>query len=274
MTFIGFSWQQLGAFVANVGNLSDDKIRQFAQVGGRWIAVLGYNDVAAGDNLAQLPALRQKLAPYGVRLGLWANYYGGDPALYAQDTKDIVSAHSPMAFVIGDAENSYQDNTKMSYLTSELRKQFPLGTKALAISTNSPNDSVVYNGRLTGYSDPYVESFRKQNIHLLPQWYLSPLYWGPWHLADATMSWVKDHGMQDNWEDDSYADHRAVTMAQIHGTVEPTGVEDADLPGALDLMVKAKSVGYGKGLSIYLLERTPASDFTAIGAQRGILYNG
>jgi hypothetical protein len=59
---------------------------------------------------------------------------------------------------------------------------------ARTIGTFTPNASSVYNGRQDGYPAPAGESFRAKNIHLLPQWYSSPRYWGPWTRPDQTMA--------------------------------------------------------------------------------------
>lgn len=271
---IGFSWTQLGAFIANVKNLPDAQLDLLASVGGRWVIPVLYEDPdSAADNLARLPDLQNRCASRGIRVGCWANVRGDDPAKYVADIKPIVVKNKLSPLVL-DAEAYYQGNTKMAFLVDAFRTAFPVGTKAFAISTNSMNDSQVYNGRKGGYPAPAGESFRAKNVHVLPQWYSSPNYSGFSTHADLNMKWVDERGMEDNWEDTKYADRRAVMKTQIHGTLEVTGLENASLQTTLDECVRARKLyGLGRGISLYLLENTPASDFPLLKAQRGYLYS-
>lgn len=280
MALKGFSWMQLGAFTANIGNITEGQLDAFADAGGRWIIPVLYNDQdSAAKNLAELPQKKAWFASKGIRTGCWANVYGGDPDQACADVKAIVSQYglSPVVF---DAEIAYQGNTKMAALAESIRKTWPVGTKAVAVSTNSPNDSVVYNGRLGAYPAPTLRSFRAKNIHLLPQWYSarnedgSWKYVGRWTHADQTMEWVQSHGMLDNWQDLGYSDQRAIRPStMIHGTLEVTGLENAVLQDSINECVTARqNYGLGKGVSIYLLENTPAADFVRLKAQAGYLY--
>ena len=277
---IGFSWTHLGAFSANIGNVSPAQLDGFADAGGRWIIPVLYNDESSAEkNLAELPQKKLWFASKGIRTGCWANVYGDDPDKACADVKAIVTKYglSPVVF---DAEIAYQGNTKMAELAESMRKTWPLGTKALAVSTNAPNDSCVYNGRTGPYPAPVNKSFRTKNIHLLPQWYSAKkadgswLYWGKWTHADQTMEWVQSNGMLDNWEDLGQNDHRAIKPGtMIHGTLEVTGLENASLQESIDECVVARQhYGLGKGISIYLLENTPVADFPRLKAQQGYLY--
>lgn len=270
---IGFSWRQLGAFIVSLRAVSDDMLDEFAAIGGRWVVPVVYNDpTVESDNRMLLPSFIPRARERGIRVGGWFNTYGEDAAKYAADIKRITFNHS-LALVVVDAEAAYQGNTKMAVLVDELRKVFPAGTKAIGVSTNAANDSVVYNGRQGAYPAPKGQSFRAKNVHLLPQWYSAPRYWGIWTHADQNMEWVHHHGMLDNWEDASFPDSRAVRKDMIHGTLEVTGVESAVLKTSIDeCIIARKQWGLGFGISLYMLENMPAADYALVHAQKGILY--
>jgi hypothetical protein len=271
----GFSWSQLGAFVGVVRNVSPAQLDAFSGVGGRWIVPVVYDDPSADDNLANINVLKENCVPRGIRIGGWFNVRGNDPVKYATDIKLITTTYK-LSHVVVDAEAQYQGNTKLTSLVAELRKVFPLRTKAIGISTNSMNDSQVYNGRVDTYEYPETwKSFRDLNVRVLPQWYSSPRYWGIWTHADQNMAWVAKRGMEDNWLDVKYSDRRAVRRNMIHGTLEVTGLEGASLKTTLDECVQARlKSGLGKGISIYLLENAPLEDFALLDQQKGFLYSG
>lgn len=271
-SLIGFSWQQLGAFIATGQNVDDARLDRFAAAGGRYILPILYGDAATGPwNLANIASLKARAAARGIRTGIWVGCHGQDPAKMMADVKAIVTKHN-LSPVVLNAEGAYQLNTKLSFLMEEARKAFPLGTMALGHSTNSMNDSQVYNGRKGGAPAPGEKSFRDLNIHVLPQWYS----WvpGPWQHADQNMAWVTTDGMLDNWRDEGYLDKRAVAKSQIHGTLEVTGLEGASLQQSINecLVARAKD-GLVKGISIYTLENAPESDFALLKAQKGVLFS-
>jgi hypothetical protein len=88
------------------------------------------------------------------------------------------------------------------------------------------------------------------------------------------MSWLKDHGTEDNLNDPSYANKRAVALSYVHPTLEVTGLEDANLAHGLSQCAAAYKYGLTPGFSIYLLENMPESDFALLAGQRGTLYLG
>ena len=268
----GFSWQQLGAFIATARNVDNARLDAFADAGGRWVAPVLYGDDATGPwNLANLESLKARCEARDIRVGIWAACQGGDPARIIADVDAIVRKHA-LSFVILNAEAPYQGNTELAKLMAEARRVWPLGTRAIGHSTNSMNDSQVYNGRKGGYPvKPDERSFRDQNIHVLPQWYS----WvaSPFMHADTAMQWVHENGMLDNWEDRGYRDLRAVAKSQIHGTLEVTGLEGASLAQSIAEVKTAQAkYGYGKGISIYTLENAPPSDFARLKAQKGVLF--
>jgi len=268
----GFSWQQLGALVATGRNVDDNRIRAFGAIGGRWVAPVVYGDDATGPwNLANLASFKARCAQHDIRVGAWVACQGGDPAKIIADVDAIVKQHK-LPFVILNAEAPYQLNTELAKLMAEARRVWPKGTLAIGHSTNSMNDSQVYNGRKGGYPvKPGEQSFRDQNIAVLPQWYS----WvpSPYMHADTNMAWVHTDGMLDNWEDTGYADKRAVAKSQIHGTLEVTGLEGASLAQSVaECEVAQKKWGYGKGISIYTLENATAGDFALLQTKKGVLF--
>jgi hypothetical protein len=271
MALPGFSWQNLGAFIATAQNVDDARLDRFAAAGGRYILPILYGDAATGPwNLANIASLKARALARGIHTGIWVGCHGQDPTTMMAEVKAIVDEHK-LACVVLNAEAEYQLNTQMAHLVDAARKAFPLGSRALAVSTNSMNDSQVYNGRKGGYPAPVGQSFRAKNIHVLPQWYS----WvpSPFMHADSSMKWVHEEGMLDNWLDTKYADKRAVAKSQIHGTLEVTGLEGASLTQSLTEVSKAKALyGYGLGISIYTLENAPASDFALLKAQKGVLF--
>lgn len=268
----GFSWQQLGAFIATGQNVSDSHLDKFAAVGGKWVIPVLYGDDAGGVwNRANITSFQARCRARDIRVGLWASCHGGDPVKMIREIDAFVKAHK-IPFVVLNAEGAYQLNTELAKLMREARKTWPKGTLAIGHSTNSMNDSQVYNGRIGGAPAPGEQSFRDQNIHVLPQWYS----WvpGPWQHADQNMAWVTSDGMLDNWRDEGYADKRAVAKSQIHGTLEVTGLEGASLKQSIEECLRAKrDHGLVKGISIYNLENTPEGDWALLKAQRGVLFS-
>ena len=257
----GFSWQQLGAFTESLENLlsSGDKLEKFIAAGGRWVAPVLYNDVSAAANEARLPELRDRLAGRAT-VGIWANGIGSDPVADAKAIAHLVSSHG-LGFIILDLESWYAypngDSLKMPKLVAAMRQQFPLGTKAIGVSTNTLNDAMVWNGRGADRL-----SFATHNVHVLPQWYVQ--YKSTWTDPVANMEWLSQHGFEDNFFAVETLDHRAVPAKYVHGTLEPTGVEGASLADGLARLKEAQAYGYTKGLSLYLLERTSDADLELV----------
>ena len=269
---IGFSWQQLGAFVATGQNVNDERLDRFADAGGRWIVPVLYGDDASGPwNRANIESLKARAAARGIRTGIWAACHGGDPVKLIADVKAFSDRYN-LAPIVLNAEGPYQLNTELAKLMAEARKAWPLGTKAIGHSTNSLNDSQVYNGRKGTYPPkPGEQSFRDQNIHVLPQWYS----WvpSPWQHADQNMKWLHEEGMLDNLRDEGYTDKRAVAKSQVHGTLEVTGLEGASLRQSIEeVMIAQAKYGYGLGISIYTLENAPDEDFALLKSQKGVLF--
>lgn len=269
----GFSWRQLGAFVYTGADLSDDQLDRFAQAGGRYLLPVIYGDSVAGPwNIANLKSLGQRASSRGLRVGAWVSCHGEDPAVVVGQSAAVIDSHA-LAPIVFDAESEYQGNTKLSMLTLEARKKWPVGTKAIAVTTNSLNDSVVWNGRKGSTLEKDAHSLRELHVHVLPQWYNAPRYIGScWAHPVCNMDWLEHNGMLDNFRSPTFPDGRAVDLAHVHGAVEATGVEDADLAGELKLCKLALPFGCGKGIVLYTLERAPADDFDVLAGYRNTLY--
>lgn len=273
-------FQQLGAFVAVGQNLTDQQLASFAAAGGRWIVVLvaqlGYpddHDPSAQWNLGNIESLKGRAARYGISTGGWFNGWvggiqGTTPTQDAQKIADIVHAHN-LGPVVLDLESPYRAQPQaFAELILQTRRLLP--TRGLGVSTNEPNDSLIYNGGLFGIG----ASLRRLGVKLLPQWYNAPAYGqGTWMRPDSTMEWIVAHGFEDNWFDPFWVNRRAVPLSGVHGTLEVTGLEGADLAAEISEMRRAKTnFNYTPGMSIYTLETTPPGDFYLLSLLRGYLF--
>lgn len=280
---IGFSWTQLGAFTARADAITDETLDAFAAAGGRYVvpllAQLGRDpddDVRA--NRAYFPELVNRCTTRGIRVGSWLNGWGGDPEAEALEATRIVKSLTSrlLAPAVLDLEAAYQGNTKLAQLTNAIRRsdRLPVGSVPIGVSTNSLNDSQVYNGRQGSRRAVVDHSFRTLKIAALPQWYDGEPYRGsPWADPVQNATWIKQHGAEDNFDDPTYSDRRGLRLDQVHASVESTGIEGARLTVSLAAVLSAiVTVGIGKGLLVYLLERTPSSDFELIRSYRGRVY--
>jgi hypothetical protein len=278
-------FQQLGAFVQNVENLTDDQLVRFSVAGGKWIVVLlaqlGYpddHDPSCVSNLAHIEALKARCVQFGISVGGWFNGWAGgilNHTAYqdAQQVADIVHQHN-LGPVCLDLEAAYQWPggivSALPPLLAGVRLRLP--ARSIFVSSNSPNDSFLWNG-----GPRYAGCMYRLGIRLAPQWYNSPPYGqrsNPWTTPDLTMEWLQAHGMEDNFRDPMAPGQRAVPLSFVHGTLEVTGLEGADLAGELhDLREAQAHYGYTKGFSIYTLESTPVDDFKLLAAERGHLFS-
>lgn len=261
-------WQGLGSFVYTGENLGEDKVQRFAEIGGSWVIPVLYGDDAAGPwNLANLGGvLKPMCARHGVKVGGWFNGWGGDPVVDADNVAAIVKAYK-LDPVVLDLEAAYQKNPDVfPQLLKDMRVRLPQAS--LGVSTNSLNDSLIWNGR--GLTPR--ESARRLGYRVLPQWYNSPNYLGPWADPAQNMAWLWANGTKDNFFDPSYANQRAVPLSYVHGTAETTGLEGADLSQSLPRFAAAKAYGLTPGMSTYLLEVQPDGDFDLLQQHRGTLY--
>lgn len=270
-------FQQLGAFVIQTGDVSDDRLDHFAAIGGKWIvpvlAQLGYpadHDPDCVHNLAGIEAFKRRCSDRGISCGGWFNGWNGgelhtNPSQDAQQVADIVKPHN-LGPIVLDLESAYQGNpTALPALIYEVRRR--IITREIVVSTNSPNDSMPWNGHAL-WGD-YRGSMRRLNVKLAPQWYP---WMGQWGSPVQTMQWIQAHGTEDNFHDPTYANQRAVALSMIHGTLEATGVEGAALAPQLVELEQARAYGYTTGLSLYVLEQAPDSDLDLIAQHRGRLY--
>jgi len=265
-------WQGLGAFCANAPNLGSDALDRFQAAGGSWICFVLYNDSAnAEHNQDVMPTMKAELAKRGIAACGWYNYFGDDPETFADDTCNLHKAWG-LTLAIFDCEDAVVGNTKLARLTKEIAKRFLPNT--VGISTNQLNDSVVWNGRIEGEAPGLWLSAHALGIRVLPQWYIAPRYAGStWTDPVANMKWLSGPGgTSDNLLDSKAKNKRAVPLSYVHGTGEVTGLEDADLDMFLGRCKLAQQYGLTKGISLYLIENAPASDFDLVNRYRGDLY--
>ena len=271
-------WQQLGGFVGEGFDLSYEQLEDFHRVGGRWIAVLlaqlGYpydHDPACTRNVAALLHIKEWCQQLGIACGGWfVGWAGGElnqsPAEDAEQVRRMVQGFN-LGPVILNCENAYQNYPQeLPKLLYETRLR--LKTRSIGVSTNSPNDSLIWNGGLLGHK----ACCHALSIKMLPQWYSSPNYSGPWFHPDLNMAWLKDHGMEDNFYCSVRKNHRAVAQSEVHGTLEVTGLEGSSLAISLAELNAATQYGFTKGFSVYLLESMPHEDFGRLASVAGKLF--
>ena len=272
-------FQQLGAFVNHVEKLTDERLKLFAQSGGRWIvpllAQLGYpddHDPACVYNLKHIGDLLARCAKPGIGLavGGWFNGWAGGTlgttaTQDAQHVADIIHSHPFTGPCVLDLEVAYKmQPQEMPKLVSACRAKMP--TRGLLVSTNEPNDSMIYNGGASGDA----ASFWHLGVRLAPQWYP---WMGKWGSPTQTMEWITAHGMEDNWHDPHGPNGRAVPRTWVKGTLEATGLEGSSLaPQITDFRVAKAKYGLDYGLSLYTLESAPDSDLGLLAAERGKLF--
>lgn len=275
-------WQQLGAFVVDASAVSNDRLQQFYSSGGRWVVVLlaqlGYpddHDPAVVQNLGLIDQFRVRCLQHGIACGGWFNgWAGGDQGTTAlQDAEKVatITRNRNLGPVVLDCETPYSwpngHPDELPKLVAATRAKLP--GRSIGVSTIYPNDAAIWNGGSLGVA----KSMRRLNVAMLPQSYNAPVYGGAqWMNPALTFQWLKAHGMEGNFRDDSYENKRAVGLSQIHPTVETTGLEGADLAGELQQLHQAKAYGFTFGFSIYTLEAAPDSDFALLAATRGTLF--
>lgn len=257
---LSFSWQQAGAFIYTGANVDYARLAKASASGIRWVAPVIYNDSTAGPyNLGNLEALKVQAHSLNMNVAGWFNGAGGDPELDAANIAGITEAHGLTAIIL-DLEAPYQAPEGraelMPQLLRYLRARFPVGTKAIAVTTNGLNDAMIWNGRCGPAATASDRSVRDLNVAVIPQWYLNG---GTWADPVANMDWLQAHGMEDNFLDPGYVDKRALALAQIHGAVWA----DSSVPTAEQVkrLREAKAHGYGKGLVWYTLELMADADF-------------
>lgn len=274
-------WQQLGAFVAEADKITDDRLRLFYRAGGRWLVVLldqlGYphdHDPAVVRNHLLMPSFKDRCTQQGIACGAWFNGWAGGPlnwtaAQQAEQIEALVRRWN-LGPVVLDLEAPYMfpggRPQELPRLVWEVRQR--LKTRAVGVSTNSLNDSMIWNGGELGPA----ASLRRLGVAVLPQTYGPPLYTSDWMNAAPLMRWLKANGMNDNFHDPTFRGGRAVALSSVKPTLEATGMEGCDLAAELESVAAAKQYGFKFGISLYTLEGAPDSDFPLLAARRGSLF--
>jgi len=263
-------WQQLGGYIITSENVDQNRLMQFSAIGGRWVVIVLINDDSVGpDNLKKLPEMQTMCQKANLSCGLHANYFGEPPAQFAKRVADLAN-NKALSPIMLDCEASVQGNTLMSSVAKEIRVVMPK-PRGICVTTNSLNDSVVYNGRIEGLAESQWRSFRRHDFRVSPQWYDAPVYGhrsNPWTCADLNMEWLQAHGMEDNLRDASYANKRAVTLASVHPVFYPTGVEGANLEVQLDELRVAKKYGFTTGCQMWSIENIQGNDWNLLAKAR------
>ncbi len=252
-------WQGLGAFVHKVEDLSSDQLMRFRAAGGSWIVVLVKGDpLVVPENLQRLQDLQTECKAYGIQVGGWFNCFGGS---IEKDAAEISGQAEQLKPVVLDLEEAYKFSDKFSGLVALVRNKigpaWPLG-----VSTNEMNESM-------DFSD-----FFHLGVRLLPQWYSWIYAQDGSYRPDKRMKWVKDNGHIIPQLRDPHGPHqRGLPLSYVHGTLEATGMESADLVDEIS-WVHASQVafGYTKGVSLYTLESAPTSDLALLSTMRGKLF--
>lgn len=261
-------WQQLGAFVNKIEDLSDDQLVRFKSAGGAWIIPLVGGDPTIEEaNRALTPHLQARCAPYGIKVGAWWNGWGESSEKLAAQVSGFAKLNG-LSPIILDLEYDYTGPNawKMPELLNVLRGKIG-GAWSLGVSTNAMNNSAIYNGRTLNPT----RSFYTLGVRALPQWYSWVYRQDGAYRPDMQMKWLKEHGDSDyNFKSPVGPFGRGLPLSYVHGTVEVSGVEGADLDDELHLVQMAQRYGFTKGVSLYLLERMPESDFGILAKYRGL----
>lgn len=265
-------WQQLGALVATARNVDDERLKKFAQVGGRWIAPVVYGDDSSGPwNLANLSPLKARASSLGIATGGWFNCWGGDPVVDARNIARIVRDHQ-LKLVILDLEAPYKypdgQPHLMPLLLWELRKLLPVGTIPIGVTSYGKVDrAMIWNGRTL---DP-PQSFYDLRIRFLPQWYSFIYGTDASYRPDMAMLDLKENGASDfNIMDPTAPGGRGIPLSYVHGLLEATGLEGSSLEDEIFWLRRAcRLFGYTFGWILYLLENVSEPDWPLIEAERG-----
>jgi hypothetical protein len=283
---LAFNWQSLGAWVNDWENVKGWQLDKFAAVGGKWITVslielsggAGTDNPEMQWNRANIESIKSACAQRGIVVSGWYVGWGGDAATNAAEVAAFHKTHA-LGPIILDLEGPYQLNLKVADLTLAIRQQFPVGTKPVGVTTNSLNDSQVYNGRVGSVTAPSDKSFYDLKIRVIPQWYNSPAYGGCWTDPVCNMKTLYGPGgtgASDNLSDPDAPGGRAVQPGWVKPVLEVTALESSTLAPELSSCVAAQVYGLGKGVSIYLLENVPDGDphgdFQSLAAYRGHLF--
>jgi hypothetical protein len=262
-------WQQLGAWVVESGNVDYNRMKDFYDCGGRWVAPILYNDDSSGPrNRADLPRFKRDATKAGLRVAFWANCFGENPDVLVSDIASYAEEQK-IGPILLDCEFAYKDITgnaeKLPILLKKMRARMP--AKSIGVTSFGFCDrAMIWNGRTL----VPMQSFYDLKIRFLPQWYY--VYDGK-YAADASMEDLMLYGATDaNIRDLTAPGGRGVPLPYVHGAIEVTGVEQSSLALGIEQIKAAKQFGFTRGFSVYTLDSMPPEDFGLLAAERGKLF--
>ncbi len=275
-------FQQLGAFVNNIGNCTNHFLDHFSNAGGRYVHPLLLQldgpdrpqpvpqPDPAVENLKAIAQFQDRCLQRGIACGIEAVGWGGDAVLNAMAIANVVHQWN-LGPIMLNLEASYQypegNSALMPQLVRAVRVLCP--GRAIFVSTNGMNSASIWNGRTL--TPP--QSFYDLGIRVSPQWYSHYYNQDNHYLPKNQMKWLRENGATDfNFKDISGASGRGLPNSYVHGTLEVTGLEGSSLEQELDDLHEAQDYGHGMGWIMYDLENTPDSDWPLIVAEQGISF--
>jgi hypothetical protein len=261
-------WQQLGAFVVTVENLSNEALDRFAQAGGRWIVPVTFGDSSSGPyNVELLPSLKARARARGITTGIWVNGWGEEPSELVSPTRKLAEelALRPVIFDLEGADYKNENAPKFPAMLQEARRQMP-GRAIGASTTGFADRAMIWNGRTL----VPPKSLYDLKVRWLPQWYYRD---DGKFRADWSTNDLRENGPTDgNIRDVGAPGNRGIPLPYVHGTLYVTGVYEHSLAEGIEDVRRAKGVGFSWGFSIYPLERATESDFDLLATVRDELF--
>lgn len=262
-------WQQFGGFVQVGENLSDQRMAEFHDAGGRWLVVLLYGDDASGPwNAANIETLKTRAHAHGLAVGGWFNVFGED-ADDAANAINLLARQHNLALVMLDCEDAYQGAgaEKLPELLREVRAR--LATWPLGVSPKAVDDSMIWNGRgVTPQRSCYY-----QRVRVCPQWYSGQYLKDLGHGPEAQMQFLQaEQPGNINFADPAGPSGRSVPLSYVHPVLEATGLEGSNLVDELARVAICKRYGFTYGLSVYNMENLSAADLASLAGERGRLF--
>jgi hypothetical protein len=247
-------FQQLGAYVENVGNCTDIFLTKFYDVGGRWIAVKLYeqaeNDPVAHANLAAFDrGWGDHARQLGIRPALWSNFRN-DPNQYAKVNNELFRRFHLIGMVLDIEAEAKSDNTEQpgtpesryALLSQIMRAQRALNPRAMI--------GVSSYGKPVYTMDWY--SVAQNKVRYMPQWYYR--FDGAYDPSECIKEWKR---------------LKIGPVSYIHGAL--SHLEGHDLFDGVRRLRAARAQGFTYGFQVYTLESMNLDrDFAALFSARDL----